>query len=75
VAQLRDNAAVLDGEIVAIDERGRPSFQALPHQAAHTITFYAFDVLHLNGRDLTRFPLEERRLALAKVVRHAHSAQ
>jgi bifunctional non-homologous end joining protein LigD len=68
VAQIRDNAAVLDGEIVAIDEHGRPSFQALHHQAAHTVVFYAFDVLHLNGRDLTRQPLEERRLALAKVV-------
>ena len=68
VAQIRDNAALLDGEIVAIDEHGRPSFQALHHQAAHAVVFYAFDVLHLNGRDLTRLPLDERRLALAKVV-------
>ena len=68
VAQIRDTSALLDGQIVAIDEHGRPSFQALHHQAAHTVVFYAFDVLHLNGHDLTRFPLEERRLALAKVV-------
>ncbi len=68
VAQIRDNAAVLDGEIVAVDEHSRPSFQALHHQAAHTVVFHAFDVLHLNGRDLTRLRLEERRRALAKVV-------
>ena len=34
VAQIRDNAAVLDGEIVAIDEHGRPSFQALHSRRA-----------------------------------------
>jgi bifunctional non-homologous end joining protein LigD len=69
VAQFRDNAAVLDGEIVTIDEHDRPSFQALHHQAAHTIVFYAFDLLRLNGNDLTRLPLEQRRAALAQAVK------
>lgn len=68
VAQLRTDAALIDGEVVALDERGLPSFQALHHQSAHTIVFYAFDLLHLNGRDLSRMPLEERRAALATVV-------
>jgi bifunctional non-homologous end joining protein LigD len=51
-------SAILDGELVAIDEQGRPSFQALHHQAAHTIVYYAFDLLHLDGRDLTARPLD-----------------
>jgi bifunctional non-homologous end joining protein LigD len=68
VAQVRADAALLDGEIVALDEHGHPSFQALHHQSSGAIVFYAFDLLHLNGHDLTRMPLEERRAALAPVV-------
>jgi bifunctional non-homologous end joining protein LigD len=62
------SAALLDGELVALDERGHPSFQALHHQAAQTVVFYAFDLLHLEGRDLTRLPLEDRRAILAPAV-------
>jgi bifunctional non-homologous end joining protein LigD len=64
-------SALLDGEIVALDADGRPSFQALHHStlAGLSIVFYAFDLLHLNGRDLTRTPLDERRAALARIVR------
>jgi bifunctional non-homologous end joining protein LigD len=62
--------ALIDGEIVALDGEGRPSFQALQHStAAHAIVFYAFDLLHLDGRDLLREPLETRRELLAGVVR------
>jgi bifunctional non-homologous end joining protein LigD len=68
VRDLRAKTAILDGEIIAIDEHGRPSFQALHHQAAHTIVYYVFDLLHLNGRDLMRLPLEERRIALEDVI-------
>src|SRR5690242_6516479 len=48
--------AVIDGEIVALDADGRPSFQALHHAevAGVSIVFYAFDLLHLDGRDLLR---------------------
>jgi len=62
---------VLDGEIVALAEDGRPSFQALQHRSAHapyTIVYYAFDVLHLEGRDLTTEVLTKRRMWLPKVV-------
>jgi ATP-dependent DNA ligase len=54
-----------------LDADGRPSFQALHHStlAGLSIVFYAFDLLHLNGRDLMRTPLDERRAALARVVR------
>ena len=63
-------AAVLDGEIVALDAEGRPSFQALHHSTLDglSIVYYAFDLLHLNGRDLTRRPLDERRAALREIV-------
>jgi len=67
-AGARGDAFLLDGEIVALDEAGRPSFQALHHQAAHVIVFYAFDLLHLNGRDLMSRPLDGRRAALGPVV-------
>jgi bifunctional non-homologous end joining protein LigD len=70
--RLQADRAVVDGEIVAVDERGRPSFQALQHRSSHpdhTIVFYAFDLLHLDSRDLTGAPLSERRSALARVLR------
>jgi DNA ligase D-like protein (predicted ligase) len=67
-AAARGDALLLDGEIVALDDEGRPSFQSLHHQSAHVIVFYAFDLLHLNGRDLMRLPLDERRAALAPVL-------
>jgi bifunctional non-homologous end joining protein LigD len=63
--------AVIDGEIVAVDAQGRPSFQALQHRGTHpthTIVFYAFDILHLNGEDTTALPLKERRAKLAHVI-------
>jgi bifunctional non-homologous end joining protein LigD len=70
-AQLRAKQAIVDGEIVAVDATGRPSFQALQHRSAHpgyTIAFYAFDLLHLDGMDLTKTPLEARREKLAAVL-------
>ena len=68
IAQLHGDALLLDGEIVALDEQGRPSFQALHHQAAHTLAYYAFDLLHVGGRDLLRTPLVDRRRELARVL-------
>jgi bifunctional non-homologous end joining protein LigD len=54
--------AVLDGEIVAIDEKGRPSFQALQHSTrSHAIVYYAFYILELKGASLTKEPIERRR--------------
>jgi ATP-dependent DNA ligase len=48
-AKLEVRCVTLDGEIVAIDETGRPSFQALQHPKSQraTIVYYAFDVLHV----------------------------
>jgi bifunctional non-homologous end joining protein LigD len=69
--RLHAERAILDGEIVALDAQGRPSFQALQHRSAHpafTVVFYAFDLLHLNGEMLTRRPLLERIADLPGVV-------
>jgi bifunctional non-homologous end joining protein LigD len=70
VRSVHAESAVLDGEIVAVDDEGRPSFQALHHAeiAGVSIVYYAFDLLHLNGRDLMRTPLDERRASLREVV-------
>jgi bifunctional non-homologous end joining protein LigD len=68
IAEVHTDTALLDGEIVALDENGRPSFQALHHQSAHILVYYAFDVLHVNGRDTIKVPLTERRSQLAGIV-------
>ena len=69
IARLRSDSLLLDGEIVALDEQGRPSFQALHHQAAHTLVYYAFDALHVDGADLFKTSLDQRRVALATVLK------
>jgi DNA ligase D-like protein (predicted ligase) len=67
--RLSADRVTLDGEIVAIDESGRPSFQTLQGRSQRPmIVFYACDVLHVKGRDLTNQTLEQRRAQLPKVV-------
>lgn len=71
VRSLRAQSIVLDGEIVAVDSTGRPSFQALQHRSArtdHQIAYYVFDLLHINGTDTTQLTLRERRAMLASAV-------
>ena len=70
--KLNAESAMLDGEIVALDPKGKPSFQALQHRSAHrnyAVVFYAFDLLHFNGDDLTRLPLADRRTRLPSIVK------
>jgi bifunctional non-homologous end joining protein LigD len=68
VAQVAAESAIIDGEVVALDDRGQPSFQALHHGVKHTPAYFAFDLLELNGEVLTRWPLHRRRAALAALV-------
>lgn len=70
VSRVSAKSVLLDGEIVALDANGRPSFQALHHANLEglSIVYYVFDLLHLNGRDLTRAPLDERRALLRDVI-------
>jgi ATP-dependent DNA ligase len=60
---------LIDGEVVAIDESGRVSFNALQHSpsGAH-LQFYAFDLLIHRGRNLLRLRLEERRELLTDAL-------
>ena len=69
LAKLPDNT-VIDGEIVAFDQDGRPSFNALQNygSAAAPVVYYVFDVMVLAGRDVMREPLEMRRELLEKKV-------
>jgi DNA ligase D-like protein (predicted ligase) len=61
---------VVDGEVVAIDESGRPDFNLLQNfrAAASRIQYYIFDLLCWKDRDLTRVPMVERRALLKSVV-------
>lgn len=61
---------VLDGEIVALDAKGLPSFQDLQNwqSTRRPIVFYAFDVLHYGGRRLLGEPLEARKELLASLA-------
>jgi bifunctional non-homologous end joining protein LigD len=63
--------AVLDGEIVVLDQDGKPSFQDLQYfepKLAARLFYYAFDLLHLNGEDLRNRKLRERRELLEKLL-------
>jgi bifunctional non-homologous end joining protein LigD len=54
-SSIKATSAVLDGEIVALDENGFPCFNKMRSRRADCeIVFYAFDLLNLDGRDLTR---------------------
>ncbi len=72
---------VLDGELVALDHAGRPSFQRLQQRAQlrrsldirhavveNPVTFYAFDLLGFEDFDLRPLPLAERKSLLRRVV-------
>ena len=60
---------MLDGEIIALDEKGQSQFQALQEQATHTpILFAVFDILFLDGQDLRDAPLIERKKILKKIM-------
>lgn len=69
LARLSDDT-VIDGEIVAFDQDGRPSFNTLQNQgsAAVSVAYYVFDVMVLAGQDVTGEPLRKRRELLEKKV-------
>jgi bifunctional non-homologous end joining protein LigD len=78
---LKAKTAILDGEVVALDEQGRPSFSLMqqrtgfrpggrrgPTDAGVPVLYYAFDLLYLDGYDLRKLPLEERKKKLASIL-------
>jgi bifunctional non-homologous end joining protein LigD len=77
---LRAGSAILDGEIVTLDENGRSDFQKLqnrfgvskPSQKLITevpLTYYLFDVLYCNGFDVRKTPLAQRKELLRQILR------
>jgi bifunctional non-homologous end joining protein LigD len=56
---------VLDGELVALDPEGRPSFQLLQNSLSQSLsTYYAFDLLNENSQLLVHLSLRRRRVVL-----------
>jgi DNA ligase D len=72
LARLPCREAILDGEIVATDDKGIPRLSALQDAlstgAAGKLTFYAFDLLHLDGWDLRNVPLIQRKALLSQFL-------
>ncbi len=63
--------AVIDGEIVVFDEKGKPNFQKLQNYQSNdkfTIQYYVFDILYLDGKNITNLPVTERKEILKKVL-------
>jgi len=68
-------AAIIDAELVACSSTGAPDFRKLHASAATSdeLFLWAFDLLHLNGKDLLALPLVKRRAKLqAPIERHDH---
>jgi bifunctional non-homologous end joining protein LigD len=77
---VKADTAIIDGEVVALDEDGKPSFQhlqnftgfgtkpALKGVAPPPLNFFAFDLLYLNGYDLRKAALIDRRQLLASIL-------
>ena len=74
IAAIDVQDAIIDGEIVALDDKGRSSFQLLQGYDAGLvrppIAFYAFDLLRLNGEDLRSLPLEQRKSQLTTLLKN-----
>ena len=72
--KLEVKSALIDGEAIVEDEAGAPSFsalvEALKSNQPGRIVFVAFDLLHLDGRDLTGWPLGERKELLRKCLQN-----
>jgi len=72
VRGLRARAALLDGEVAVVTPDGRTSFQALQNymNGSHRegLVYMLFDLLHLDGQDLTGARLEDRKAALARLI-------
>jgi bifunctional non-homologous end joining protein LigD len=68
-------SAILDGEIVGLDAKGRPCFEDLQNRNKCHITYFAFDVLAVNNNDLRSEPLMKRKEALRTIITPAPHLQ
>jgi bifunctional non-homologous end joining protein LigD len=72
VARLRSRSCIIDGEAVACDDSGMPSFDRIRYRRHDASVFlYAFDLIEWNGDDLRREPLAVRKATLASVLAKA----
>lgn len=75
IRNLPARECVIDGEVVALDEEGRSSFQLLQAREMEgresPVYFYAFDLLQLDGKSLTSLPLEARKSILEQLCADA----
>ena len=71
--QLDVGQALIDGEVIAVDDQGKHSFQVLQNVLKHgdsaELVYYAFDLLHLDGHDLRSEPLRKRKELLQRLLR------
>ena len=69
-AELADHRVILDGEVVALDESGVPSFGEMQNRARATrIEYWAFDLLYLDGRSLLNVKYRDRRALLEMLAK------
>jgi bifunctional non-homologous end joining protein LigD len=72
VGKLSVESAILDGEVVVLLADGQSSFAklqaAFDEGAAHPLTYFAFDLLHLNGHNLRQEPLTARKEILSRML-------
>jgi len=72
VRSIRAGTLLIDGEVVALDSKGCPSFQALQNRASlrrdWQIVYYAFDLLNFEGQEWTKKPLHERKEKLSEIL-------
>jgi len=67
MAKLKAKTAILDGELVCLDDEGKSRFNLLFRRRAEPV-FYAFDLLWLNGKDFRGLPLVQRKIRLRRLI-------
>jgi bifunctional non-homologous end joining protein LigD len=72
LSDLKAESAILDGELVVLSANGQSNFAnlqaAFDEGASHPLTYFAFDLLHLNGHNLRTQPLLARKQVLAQLI-------
>jgi bifunctional non-homologous end joining protein LigD len=76
LARLRSKSCIIDGEAVACDGNGMPTFDRIRYRRHDGSVFlYAFDLIELTGDDLRTDPLEIRKATLANILAKAVGEQ
>jgi bifunctional non-homologous end joining protein LigD len=77
-AKLKVESCILDGEFVALDREGRSNFsdlqEAFQEGKQENLVYFAFDLLHLDGRNVRKLPLIKRKVILAELFSQVDAA-